>query len=100
MFFMPYPMPNGQQQGGNTMSMKDMKKLYKAFIMAQKEMEAAKKPEDKKPDGKKPEGRRLHTGEAIAYMWVLSPVIGLLTCNLYLYCFQQMKTTLSAFGAQ
>lgn len=97
--FMPFMMPQ-QQQGGNSMSLKDMKKIYKAFIQAQREMDVNKPADKKKDDIKPPEGKSISKGEVLAYMWVLSPVIGLMTCNMYLYCFTQMKHTLQAFGAQ
>lgn len=99
MYFMPFSMPN-QQQGGSSMSMKDMKRMYKAIMQAQRELDMNKPPGgggDKKTDHQNQS--KISKGELIAYMWVLSPAIGLMTINLYFYCFTQMKQTLQAFGA-
>lgn len=88
----PFIMMPGQAQSGNNYSAKDMKRFYKAFIQAQRELDAAKKPEEKKPDAA--QVKVMSTKEMMAWMTVLSPIVGLGMVNLYILCFNQMKVAL------
>lgn len=94
MFIMPMPFMGGQQNNPQTLSNKDLKRFVKAFMQAQKEMEAGgtKKPDEKKPDASQP---RMTAKEMFAWTTMLSPIIGLGMINLYVYCFNQIKLVLS-----
>lgn len=88
----PFIMMPGQNQSGNQYSTKDMKKFYKAFIQAQREIDAAKKPEEKKKEeGKAPS---MSAKEMLAWTTLFSPIIGLGMINLYIVCYNQMKMAL------
>lgn len=93
MFIMPMPFMGGQTNSNQTMTNKDLKRFVKAFMQAQKEMEAggSKKPDEKKPDA----APRMSAKEMLAWTTMLSPVIGLGMVNLYVYCFNQIKLVLS-----
>ena len=102
--FMPYFMPAPPQQQSSGMTPKEFKKFIRAYSTFQREWEEKnkQKPDDKKKEEQKKEEAKkasLSKGEILAYMWVFSPIIGLATVNMYLYCFQQIQHALKAVGA-
>ena len=88
----PFIMMPGQNQSGNQYSTKDMKKFYKAFIQAQREIDAAKKPEEKKDN--KTNQPTMSAKEMLAWSTLFSPIVGLGMINLYIVCYNQMKVAL------